>query len=379
MDQSKRIYLSPPHMGGHELVYVNDAFQSNWISTAGPHIGAFENELAEYLGAKACLATGSGTSALHLALIVLGVGRGDEVLCPTLTFAASANPIVYQGALPVFVDSEDTTWNISADYLELAIKARVKRGRKPKAAIVVDLYGMPADYGRILALLERYEIPLIEDAAEALGSRYNVRALGTLGSCGMISFNGNKIITTSGGGALISDNPELISRARHLSTQAREPAAHYEHKDIGYNYRMSNILAAIGRGQLEVLHRWIDRKRSNFEFYKQALSGLNGFSFLDEPAGCFSNRWLTTILIDPLRSAGLDRERLRKILEEHNIESRPVWKPMHLQPVYQDAPYYGAQTAQSLFTNGLCLPSGSDLESSQLEGICALICNAAKR
>ncbi|HSB93150.1 MAG TPA: aminotransferase class I/II-fold pyridoxal phosphate-dependent enzyme [Flavitalea sp.] len=362
-----KIWLSSPHMGGKEIEYVQQAFDTNWIAPLGPHVDGFEKEISAKLGGNVHVAAlSSGTAALHLALVILGVKAGDEVICQSMTFSASANPIVYQGATPVFVDSELQTWNIDPNFLELAIKDRVAQGKKPKAVIVVHLYGMPAQMDHITDICARYEIPLIEDAAEALGSTYKGRALGTFGDMSILSFNGNKIITTSGGGALVSHNPEYISKARFLATQARDAAPHYQHSEIGYNYRMSNICAGIGRGQLEVLDERVASRRSNFEFYKKELDGLNGIRFVDVPsADYFSNRWLTTALIE----GDVSREDLRKSLESENIEARPLWKPMHLQPVFENSPYYGEKVSEELFEKGLCLPSGSNLSAEELERV----------
>jgi len=356
-----KIYLSSPHMGGEEIKFVQEAFDTNWISPVGPHITAFEEELARYVGMDHCAALSSGTAAIHLALIILGVQRNDEVICTSFTFAGTCNPIVYQGAIPVFIDSETTTWNMDPGLLEEAIKDRMhKTGRKPKAVVVVHLYGMPAQMDLIMKVCKSYEIPVIEDAAEALGSSLHGQKLGTFGDLSILSFNGNKIITTSGGGALLSNNPAWIQKARFLATQARDPAPHYEHTHIGYNYRLSNICAGIGRGQLKVLDERVQQRRSIFDRYKSELGGINGLSFLDEPSGYFSNRWLTTMLVDPSLTKGIDSEDIRLSLEKENIESRPLWKPMHMQPVFKDAPYYSSGISEGLFQNGICLPSGTN-------------------
>ncbi len=367
-----KIWLSSPHMGGKEQEYVKDAFDTNWIAPLGPHVDGFEKALAAYTGVASAAALSSGTAALHLALIMLGVERGDEVICQSFTFSASANPIVYQGATPVFVDSEPDTWNMSPYHLRLAIQDRLARGKKVKAIIPVHLYGMPAKMKELIAIADEYNIPLVEDAAEALGSSIDGRPCGSFGKMGILSFNGNKIITTSGGGALVSNDGELVKRARFLATQARDNAPHYQHTVIGYNYRMSNVCAAIGRGQLEVLDQRVAKRRSNFDFYKAAFAKTQGISFLNEPAGFFSNRWLTTVLIDK-ETLGKDREAIRLALEKENVESRPLWKPMHLQPVFKDCIYYGDNMAENLFINGLCLPSGSNLTSKQLERIAELV------
>ena len=361
---NSKIWLSSPHMSGGEIKYVNDAFESNWVAPLGPNVNAFEEELAHYLNIKHCAALVSGTAAIHLALINLGVSQGDEVICQSFTFSATANPIVYQGATPVFVDSDPETWNIDPELLELAIRDRIDKGKRPKAIVVVHLYGMPAKMDEILSLAQLYEIPVIEDAAEALGSKYKGISCGTMGCMGVLSFNGNKIITTSGGGALISNNHDFIHKARFLATQARDNAPHYQHSQIGYNYRMSNVVAGIGRGQLEVLDLRIQQRRSNNRFYRELLSKLNGITFHTELTDTFSNYWLTSIIIDP-KITGVTREDLRKGLEFDNIESRPLWKPMHLQPVFSGAPAYTNGFPEYAFENGLCLPSGSNLTDEE--------------
>jgi dTDP-4-amino-4,6-dideoxygalactose transaminase len=367
----EKIWLSPPHMCGKELEFVQEAFSSNWISPVGPHINAFENELAAYSEADHCAAVSSGSAAIHLALIILGVKAGDEVICSSFTFSASCNPIAYLGATPVFVDSEAVTWNMSPDFLKTAIEDRMRKtGKKPKAIVLVHLYGMPSRLDELMAISREYEIPLVEDAAEALGSTYKGKKLGSFGDFGIFSFNGNKIITTSGGGALVSKNEEFIGRARFLATQARDSAPHYEHSSIGYNYRLSNVCAGIGRGQLSVIDKRVEQRRFNFQFYRENLSETPNYTFLNEPEGFFSNRWLTTILV----KGGYDgRERARLSLENENIESRPLWKPMHLQPVFAHCPYYGDETSNGLFDAGLCLPSGSSLSERQLTRIVGLL------
>ena len=375
---NNKIWLSSPHMGGTEEKYVKEAFDTNWIAPLGPNVDGFENDLANYLGNDVHVAAlSSGTAALHLALIILGVKAGDEVICQSMTFSASANPIAYQGATPVFVDSEDRTWNMSPEYLEEAIQDRVSKGKKPKAIIVVHLYGMPAEMDRIMEIADKYEIPVVEDAAEALGSSYKGRKLGTFGAMSILSFNGNKIITTSGGGALVSNNEEWIKKARFLATQARDNAPHYQHSHIGYNYRMSNVCAGIGRGQMEVLQDRVDARRANYTFYKNQLD-TNLFKFPDEPTeDYYSNRWLTTVLV---ADGALNREVIRLALEKENIESRPLWKPMHLQPVFADAPFYGDGTSEMLFDKGLCLPSGSNLtptEKAKIAETVAAVCAIA--
>lgn len=353
-------------MGEMEQVYVKNAFETNWIAPLGPHVDGFEKELQQFTKAEYAAALNSGTSALHLALILLDVKQGDEVICQSFTFSASANPIVYQGATPIFVDSEPDTWNMCPKHLALAIEDRIQKGKKPKVIIPVHLYGMPAKMNEILAVASKYDIPVVEDAAEALGSTYFGKSCGNFGKLGVLSFNGNKIITTSGGGALLGNDDELIKKARFLATQARDQAPHYQHSEIGYNYRMSNVLAAIGRGQLEVLPNRVAQRRKNHAFYFDQLSHIPGISFLSEPEGFFSNRWLTCILVDPSKTGGITRENIRLKLESDNIESRPLWKPMHMQPVFEKYPYYGDQVAEQLFEFGLCIPSGSNLTEEDL-------------
>lgn len=362
---NEKIWLSSPHMGGEELKYVQEAFETNWVAPLGPHVNGFEEDLCGYTGSAHAAALSSGTAAIHLALILLDVKAGDEVICSSFTFSASANPITYLGAKPVFVDSETDTWNMDPALLEIAIQNRLKSGIKPKAIILVHLYGMPAKIDEIMSVSAKYDIPVIEDAAEGLGSTYKGKALGTFGIMGALSFNGNKIITTSGGGALISDNKELVDKARFLATQARDQAPHYQHSHIGYNYRMSNICAGIGRGQMKVLQQRVEQRRRNHAWYAEQLSGLPGVFFLPEPPAFFSNRWLTCLLIDPAKSGGVDRESIRIALDNVNIESRPLWKPMHMQPVFEACLHFGNGVSQKLFENGLCLPSGSNLSDSQ--------------
>jgi dTDP-4-amino-4,6-dideoxygalactose transaminase len=370
----EKIYLSSPHMGGEEIKFVNEAFEANWISPVGPNINAFEEELATYNGTKYCAALSSGTAAIHLALILLNVNPGDEVICSSFTFSGSCNPIRYQQAIPVFVDSETDSWNMDPVLLEKAIKDRIAKGKKPKAIIIVHLYGMPAKMNEINAVAKQYDIPVIEDAAEGLGSSYFGKKLGTMSDMGIYSFNGNKIITTSGGGALVSENKDWIAKAKFLATQARDAAPHYEHTHIGYNYRLSNISAGIGRGQLRVLDERVRQRRNVFNFYKKELAGIKGIVFQSEFEGAYANRWLTTILIDPAQT-GFDREKLRLTLEKENIESRPLWKPMHMQPVFQEYPSYTSGVSEKLFETGLCLPSGSNLTAQQLSGIVEIIKN----
>ena len=365
----EKIWLSPPHMGGREQHYVNEAFASNWVAPLGANVDEFEKAICGFTGAAHAAALTSGTGALHLALVLLGVGAGDEVICQSFTFSASANPIAYQGAVPVFVDSEPETWNMCPSLLRKAVEDRIAKGRRPKAIIVVHLYGIPAKMDEIGQIAREFGIPLIEDAAEALGSVYKGKACGTIGDLGILSFNGNKIITTSGGGALISHDGEAIRKARFLATQARDPAPHYQHSHIGYNYRLSNILAGIGRGQMEVLPQRVEKRRENHAWYAHAFAGLDGVSFLPEPEGHFSNRWLTCVLVEPSRLNGVDRERIRLALESENIESRPLWKPLHMQPVFSGCPYYGNGLSAYLFEKGLCLPSGSSMEGKDLERV----------
>lgn len=366
----EKVWLSSPHMGGTELAYVKEAFDTNWIAPLGPHVNQFEKDLELLLATdKKVAALSSGTAALHIALILAGVGPGDVVLCQSFTFSASANPITYLGATPIFIDSEPTTWNICPELLEKAIRDCIARKVKPKAIIAVDLYGMPYLADEVSILAQRYDIPIIEDSAEALGSKYKNRICGTLGDFGVFSFNGNKIITTSGGGALVLNNEEQKSRTVHLATQARDNAPHYQHSNIGYNYRMSNVLAGIGRGQLEVLSDRVEARRKNYEFYFEELNDLEDIIFLDEIDGNYSNRWLSCILTNSFQQ----REQLRLALAEENIESRPLWKPMHIQPVFKNAQSYENGISEKLFEIGLCLPSGSDLSFETLNRITQII------
>ncbi|HLD53072.1 MAG TPA: DegT/DnrJ/EryC1/StrS family aminotransferase [Sediminibacterium sp.] len=364
---NKKIWLSSPHMGTEEFLNVKNAFETNWIAPLGPHVDGFEKDLATYINVEHVAALSSGTSAIHLALRLLGVGYEDEVICQSFTFSASANPINYQGATPVFIDSEKETWNMSPEFLREAIIDRIANGKKPKAIIVVHLYGMPAKMAEIVKIADEFQIPIIEDAAEALGSFYQNKACGSFGKFGILSFNGNKIITTSGGGALCSNDKLLIDKSRFLATQARDQAPHYQHSEIGFNYRMSNVLAAIGRGQMKVLKDRILKRRENYQFYFNQLSSIEGIKFLEEPKESLSNRWLTTILVDPKKTNGCDREKIRTQLEKVNIETRPLWKPMHLQPIFKDFPYYGSDVSEQLFDIGLCLPSGSNLVFEDLD------------
>ena len=356
-------------MGDTEQVFVKEAFDTNWVAPLGPNVDGFERDLQEYTGSAHAAALSSGTAAIHLSLILLGVKPGDHVICQSLTFSASANPIAYQGAIPVFIDSEPDTWNMCPDALKQALKELTAKGKKPKAIIPVHLYGMPARMEEIMQLAGQYEVPIVEDAAEALGSEIKGRRCGSFGKLGVLSFNGNKIITTSGGGALLSDDEALILKARFLATQARDPAPHYQHSQIGYNYRMSNVLAGIGRGQMLVLQDRLAQRRSNFEFYHDLIGGIAGVEFLMEPEGFFSNRWLTTLLVDPQKTGGITPETIRLAFEKENIESRPLWKPMHLQPVFENHPYFGGRVAETLFKKGLCLPSGSNMTEQERERI----------
>ncbi|PTR01595.1 dTDP-4-amino-4,6-dideoxygalactose transaminase [Mucilaginibacter yixingensis] len=368
--KSKKIWLSSPHMGVAEQQFVNEAFETNWIAPLGPHVDGFEKDLSTFLGGDEHVAAlSSGTGALHLALVMLNVGPGDEVICQSMTFSASANPIKYIGATPVFVDSEADTWNMDPNYLEDAILHRIAAGKKPKAIIVVHLYGMPAKMKEIISIAERYEIPLIEDAAEALGSHIDGKMCGTMGVMSIFSFNGNKIITTSGGGALVSPNKQYITKCKFLATQARDDAPHYQHSHVGYNYRMSNISAGIGRGQMQVLPERVSKRREIFDHYVSLFGDLPGIHFLKEPEGFFSNRWLSTLTIDPSNGINVTREILRHAFLEDNIESRPLWKPMHMQPVFKNCLFFGNHLSDKLFENGLCLPSGSNLTDDELERV----------
>lgn len=382
MNTPPKIWLSSPHMGGRESTYVNEAFDTNWIAPLGPHVNGFEQDLQSYTCVSHAAALSSGTAALHLGLILLGVEKGDIVLCQSMTFSASANPIVYQGAIPVFIDSEPDTWNMCPLALEKAIvtlqgKETIQIGSqslpitgKIKAILPVHLYGMPAKMNEIESIAAKYQIPILEDAAEALGSTYQSKPCGSFGKLGVLSFNGNKIITTSGGGALIGNDGALIEKARFLATQARDPAPHYQHSHIGYNYRLSNVLAGIGRGQMEVLNDRVQKRREIFGRYRQFFQDIPGVSLQEEPSSVyFSNHWLTAVLFDPKLTGGIDREKVRLHLEKENIEARPLWKPMHLQPIFEDYPYFGDNCCEQLFNDGLCLPSGSNLTEEDLERI----------
>ncbi|OYQ43939.1 DegT/DnrJ/EryC1/StrS family aminotransferase [Flavobacterium aurantiibacter] len=371
----QKIWLSSPHMGGSELSYIHQAFDTNWVAPLGPNVEAFEQQLESFIGSeKFVAALSSGTAALHLALVLLGVTHGDEVLCQSLTFSASANPIIYQGAKPIFIDSENETWNICPIALEEAILDRIKLGKKPKAIIAVHLYGVPYLVERVAEISRKYQIPVIEDSAEALGSTYKGRHCGTFGDYGALSFNGNKIITTSGGGALVANSPKEKSDIVFYATQSRDQAPHYQHSKIGFNYRMSNICAGIGRGQMEVLDSHIAKRRAMNAFYKDCFKDIPGVEvFQADETVSVPNYWLSAIQIDPKRTDGKTREDLRLFFESLNIESRPIWKPMHLQPFFENDPFYGGTVAADLFENGLCLPSGSNLHDSDRDRISTAI------
>ena len=366
MNMESRIFLSFPHLGGTEMNWIEEAFKGSWVVTLGPNVDEFEKRLSRYLEAPDVVAVSAGTAAIHMAMVMLGVGPGDEVICQSFTFAASANPVTYQGAKPVFVDSEPDTWNMDPAALEEAIIERHRAtGRYPKAIVPVHLYGMPARMDEILEIASRYGIPVIEDAAEALGSEYKGKKCGTLGKYGALSFNGNKIITTSGGGAVICPDSEAAKRVLFYVTQARENRPYYYHEHIGFNYRMSNISAGIGCGQMDVLAEHVERRRAIHRLYSEAFKGSDRITVHENPTDDFnSNFWLTTVLIDDA-----DPEQLRQAMNSRNIETRWLWRPMHMQPVYADAPYYGGNTAESLFSRGLCLPSGSNLTDSDIERV----------
>lgn len=358
---NSRIYLSSPHMSGNELKYIEEAFEQNWIAPLGPNVDEFEKTVAAFCEVDSAAALSSGTAAIHLALVILGVQPGDEIIASSFTFSATVNPIVYQGATPVLVDSEEGSWNMDPNLLEEAVKDRIGKGKRVKAIIPVHLYGMPANMEEILRIANHYDIPVIEDAAEALGSRFNGQAAGSFGKIGILSFNGNKILSTSGGGMLLSEGSAITKKARFLSTQARDKAPWYQHSQIGYNYRMSNIIAGIGRGQMEVIEERVRQRRENHKFYRKHLEHVEGIKFLLEPGDAyFSNHWLTCILLDPERT-GTNNIQLMEELEKHNIESRHLWKPMHMQPVFSDCPAYVNGTSERLFNQGLCLPSGSNM------------------
>ncbi len=372
---NKKIWLSSPHLSGSEQKFVQDAFDSNWVAPLGPNVDGFELDLSNYINQPIFVsALSSGTAAIHLGLLLLGVNKDDEVLVQTHTHNASVNPILYQGATPVFVDSELETWNLCPLALEEAIVDRIAKGRKPKAIIAVHLYGMPYQVEAVRAVADKYQIPILEDSAEALGSSYKEQKCGTFGDIGVLSFNGNKIITTSGGGAIVTKTKALKDKAVFYATQARDAAPHYQHSEIGYNYRMSNICAGIGRGQMEVLDKHVALRRAMHDFYVDLFKDVPGVTVFSAPnADYFSNHWLSAILIDPIKTNGITRETLRLALEAENIESRPLWKPMHLQPIFEKYPYYGNNVAETLFENGLCLPSGSNLTDSDRERIAKVI------
>lgn len=382
MTNKSRIFLSPPHMSGNEQKYINEAFETNWIAPLGPNVDAFEKELAEYVGSKGAAAVSSGTAAIHLALRLLDVQQGDRVFCSSLTFIASANPILYQGAEPVFIDSEPDTWNMSPLALERAMEAAKKEGKLPKTVIVVNLYGQSAKMDEILAICNHYQVPVVEDAAESLGSTYKGKKSGTFGKFGIYSFNGNKIITTSGGGMLVSDDVEALQKSRFLATQARDPAPHYQHSQVGYNYRMSNIVAGIGRAQLEVLDERVKARRAIFDRYVQALGDIEGIHFMPELEGTMSNRWLTTLTIDQ-QALGMTPMDIINALAAENIEARPVWKPLHLQPLFDGVQYYpheeGWSVSDELFANGICLPSGSSMTVEEQNRVIDVFLHAIQR
>lgn len=371
---NSKIWLSSPHMGGNEQKYINEAFAENWVAPLGPNVDGFEEDLEKFLGEDVKVAAlSAGTAALHLALIQCGVEPGDEVICQSMTFSASANPIAYCGATPVFVDSEPETWNMCPAGLRQAIGDRIKKGKKPKAIIVVHLYGMPAKMDGIMSIAREFDIEVIEDAAEALGSVYKGQMCGTFGRFGILSFNGNKIITTSGGGAMVCNTSEDKIQTVFLSTQARDQAPHYQHSQIGFNYRMSNIVAGIGRGQMEVLKDRVEARRNMHQLYVDLFKDIDGVTVFSEPSEDFySNHWLSAIVVDP-QVTGKTREELRMAFLEDNIESRPLWKPMHMQPVFENAPFYGGGTSEKLFNDGLCLPSGSNLREDEKERISNVI------
>lgn len=364
-----KIWLSSPHMSGREEAYVKQAFEDNWIAPLGPHVNAFEDALEAYTGVAHAAALSSGTAAIHLALVLLGVGRDDDVLVQSFTFCGTTNPILYQRATPVMIDSEAETWNMDPGALRNAIEDRLAQGKKPAAIMYVHLYGTPARAQDVLQIGAEYGIPVIEDAAEALGSTYHGQACGSLGTLSILSFNGNKIITTSGGGALLSQDEALVQQARFLATQARDDAPHYQHSQIGYNYRLSGICAAIGRGQMEVLDERVAQRRAHFDFYRDRLGSYSGITFQPEPEGTFCNRWLSCLLVDPKQTGGVTRESLREALAAENIDARPLWKPMHLQPAYEGLPFYGEGVCEHLFEVGLCLPSGSNMTAEERERV----------
>jgi dTDP-4-amino-4,6-dideoxygalactose transaminase len=370
-----KIWLSSPHMGGTEQQYIQEAFDTNWVAPLGPNVNGLEQDLETYLGHQASVgALSSGTAAIHLGLVLLGVKAGDEVICQSMTFSASANPILYLGATPIFIDSEEQTWNICPVALEQAIQDRIQKGNKPKAIIAVHLYGVPYQIEAVRAVADKYSIPILEDSAEALGSSYKGKKCGTFGDIGVLSFNGNKIITTSGGGAIVTKTKELKENAVFYATQSRDNAPHYQHSHIGYNYRMSNICAGIGRGQMEVLNRHVALRRQMHDFYVELFESIDGVEVFSVPnEDYFANYWLSAITIDATKTKGITPETLRLALEAENIESRPLWKPMHLQPIFENYPYYGGKISEELFENGLCLPSGSNLTEENKYRIKAVI------
>ena len=373
MSKNNKIWLSPPHISENEKKYVDEAFEQNWIAPVGPHINKFEDELSKVSEGFDVAVLSSGTAAIHLALVLLGVKNDDYVICSSFTFSASVNPIIYLGASPIFIDSEQDTWNMDPSLLEQAIVTQININKKPKAIILVHLYGYPSKTEEIVGISKKYDIPLIEDAAEALGSKYKNQPLGTFGDIGIFSFNGNKIITTSSGGAIISKNKELIKKAKFLATQAREDQPHYEHKEIGYNYRMSNVCAAIGLGQLEVLETRVVKRRYIHDFYKNKLSKIESIKFLNDTDGFYSNRWLTTIVLE--ENSKINNEKIRLELKKNNIESRPLWKPMHLQPVFNTYQALTNGVSEDLFNRGLCLPSGSNMSDQDLNRVVNTIKN----
>ena len=377
MVNNKRIFLSPPHMGGQELEFVKQAFESNYIAPLGPHVDTFEKEFSEIVGIRHAAAVSSGTAAMHLALRLLGVGPGDEVIAPSFTFIGGVSPVIFQGANLSFIDSDTISWNIDPDLLEEELSLRSKESRLPKTVITADILGQSADLDRILDVCNQYNIPVVSDSAEALGATYKDRHVGQGAAFAVYSFNGNKIITTSGGGMLASDDGALIEKAKFLSQQARDAGVHYEHTQVGYNYRMSNIVAAIGRGQLRVLNDRVERKRWIFDYYRKALSEIPGIEFMPEASYGRSTRWLTVILITP-EAFGADREAIRQALEKENIESRPVWKPMHMQPVFKGAPMRGGAVCEDFFSRGLCLPSGTAMTEDDLARVIEVVRKTAK-
>lgn len=372
-----KIWLSSPHMGGSEQKFVQEAFDTNWVAPLGANVNGLENDLQNYLGQNCFVgALSSGTAAIHLGLILLGVKAGDEIICQSMTFSASANPILYLGATPVFVDSELETWNICPIALENAIIDRIEKGRKPKVIIPVHLYGVPYKIDEIHKIANKYDIPILEDSAEAVGSSYKGQKCGTFGEIGVLSFNGNKVITTSGGGAIITKTKELKERALFFATQSRDNAVHYQHSEIGYNYRLSNVCAGIGRGQMEVLDSRVNSRRMMHDFYSDLFQDIPGVTVFTAPnQDFFANYWLSSILVDPKLTNGINRETVRLALEAENIESRPLWKPMHLQPIFEKYPFYGNDVAATLFENGLCLPSGSNLTESDRNRISVAVKN----